>query len=152
MKIDEKNVEEKQVAYISATGSYEQLSELFGEVVEWVMTKGLQITEPPYGLYYNSPMEVAEEELKFEVGIPFIGEAHGKGRIHVKEIPAHQVLSTIHKGPYSEVSPVYAALADYAVKNGYEIVGPPLEIYLSNPMEVRESELVTEIQFPVMKK
>jgi effector-binding domain-containing protein len=44
------------------------------------------------------------------------------------------------------------ALAEHAYKNNYEIIGPPIEIYLSDPNETPESELLTEMCFPVMKK
>jgi AraC family transcriptional regulator len=152
MKIEEKMVEETQVAYIPAKGPYDQIMELFGELMGFVMGKGLQMTGPPYGVYYNSPMEVPQEELLFEVGAPFRGEAEEEGKIKIKKIPALTVLSTVHKGSYSEVSSVYMALAEYALKNGYEIVGPPMEIYLSNPSEVAEEDLLTEIRFPVVKK
>ena len=152
MEIEVKMVEEKQVAYISHKGPYDALPELFGEVVGWVMSKGLQITGPPFGIYYNSPEEVPPEELMYEVGIPFVAEAQEEGRIKIKKIPAQQVLSAIHKGPYDQVGAVFAALFEYAMKNDYEIVGAPTEIYLNDPMEVPESELLTEVQFPVVKK
>ncbi|HEX3012897.1 MAG TPA: GyrI-like domain-containing protein, partial [Methanobacterium sp.] len=37
-------------------------------------------------------------------------------------------------------------------ENSYNITGPVKEIYMNNPMEVAEDELLTEVQFPVMKK
>ncbi len=149
MKIEVKNIEETQVAYISVTGSYEQLPELFGEVVGYVMKENLQITEPPYGIYFNSPMEVPQEELKYEVGIAFNGEATGEGRVRIKKIPAHQAVSAVYKGPYGQTAQVYQALIEFAMNNGYEIEGAVKEIYLTNPMEVDESELLTEVQFPL---
>lgn len=80
-----KKLEEKEVAYIFATGSYEKLPELFGKVVQWVMNRGLEITEPPFGEYYNSLMEVPEDQLQYEVGIPFISEVKEEGRIKIKK-------------------------------------------------------------------
>lgn len=152
MKIEIKNIEETQAAYISVTGSYEQIPDILSEVVGYVMKEGLQITEPPYGIYFNSPMEVAQEELEFEIGIPFIGEAKGEGRVKVKNVPAHQVASTVYKGPYGQAALVYQTIIEYAMKNGYEIVGGVKEIYLNNPMEVSEDELLTEVRFPLTKK
>jgi AraC family transcriptional regulator len=55
MKIEVKNIEKTKVAYVSVTGPYEQLPELFGEVVDYVMNEDLKVTEPPYGIYFNSP-------------------------------------------------------------------------------------------------
>ncbi len=152
MKIEIKDIEEKKVAYVSVTGSYDQLPEIFGEVVGYVMKEELQITEPPYGIYINSPMEVPPEELQYEVGITFIGDAAGDGRVEIKEVPAHQVVSTVYKGPYGQAAQIYQALIKYASENSYDIVGPVKEIYINNPMEVPENELLTEVQFPVMKK
>ena len=45
MEIKIKDIEEKKVAYVSATGSYEQLPELFGEVVGYAMKEELDIIE-----------------------------------------------------------------------------------------------------------
>ena len=152
MEVEIKNIEEEKAAYVSVTGPYDQLPELFGEVVGYVMKENLQITEPPYGIYLNSPMEVPPEELQYEVGITFTGDANGEGRVKIKEIPAHQVVSTVYKGPYGQAAQIYQALMKYAMENSYDIVGPVKEIYINNPMEVSESELLTEVQFPVMKK
>jgi effector-binding domain-containing protein len=38
------------------------------------------------------------------------------------------------------------------MKNGYEIAGASMELYLNNPVDVPESELITEVQVPVMKR
>ncbi|KAF5088892.1 GyrI-like domain-containing protein [Methanobacterium aggregans] len=152
MKIEVKEVPQKHVAYIFHKGSFENIPELMGEVVGWVMSKGLQITEPPFGVYYTSPQDVSPEEMKFEVGIPFAGEAEAEGKIRVKNVKPHKVISVMHKGPYSEVSKVYAAVMEYAVKEQYEPAGAPVEIYLNSPQEVPEEDLLTEIQFPVIKR
>ena len=152
MEIVEKKLGERQVAYITYTGPYDEIPVLMGEVVGFIMAKGLQMMGPPFGVYFNSPQEVPVEELLYEVGMPFAGEAEEEGRVKIKTIPAQLVLSTIYKGPYSEAGMAIGALAEHAYKNNYEIIGPPIEIYLSDPNETPESELLTEMCFPVMKK
>ena len=62
---------------------YNQLSELFWWSDQYVMKEGLQITKPPYSIYFNSPHEVHQDKLQFEVGIPFVGDAEGKGKVNV---------------------------------------------------------------------
>ena len=152
MDIAEKKIGKRQVAYISYKGAYDEIPVLMGEVVGFIMAKGLQMMGPPFGIYFNSPQEVPAEELTYEVGMPFAGEAEEEGRVKIKMIPEQLVLSAIHKGPYNEVGVVIGAIAQYAYNNGYEIIGPPMETYLSDPNETPESELLTEISFPVMKK
>jgi len=152
MEIKEKKTPERQVAYIHYKGPYEDIPILLGEVVGFVMARGMMIMGPPFGVYFNSPQEVPVEKLQFEVGIPFKGETEEEGRVKIKTEPEQLVLYTVYKGPYSEAGKAIGALAEYAYKNGYEIIGPPKETYLSDPNETPESDLLTEMCFPVMKK
>ncbi len=62
------------------------------------------------------------------------------------------VVSAIHKGPYDQVVGIYGAIIEYVFKNGYQIAGPSMELYLNDPMEVAESEILTEVRQPVIKK
>ena len=42
-------------------------------------------------------------------------------------------------------------IAEYAAKNGYDVVGPVTEVYLNDPNQVSPEELLTEVRFPVIK-
>jgi len=155
-KIEMKMVDEIKAACLFHRGAVaaigDDMGRLLGELMEWVMKGGLQMVGPPFAVYYSSPEEMARGEMQFEVGIPVVGEAQGDDNIQIKTFPAQNVLSAIHKGPYSQIAPVYAALMEYATKNDYDVTGAPMELYLTNPMEVAESELLTEVRFPVAKR
>jgi AraC family transcriptional regulator len=151
MEIKEKRIEEAKVAYIPHTGSYGKIPEYIQEVAQWVMDNGLEMTGLVYGTYFNSPDDVPEEKLQYEIGFSFEGNALPGGKVGIKEIPEHSVLAAIHKGPYTAVGPVIKAVVEYAVKNGYDIVGPITEAYLNDPLEVPESEWLTEVRLPVIK-
>ena len=152
MDIKEKKIPERQVAYIRYKGPFEEIPVLLGEVVGFVMAKGLMIMGPPFGIYFNSPQEVPVEELQYEVGIPFKGQAEEEGRVKIKTEPEQLVIYLVYKGPYSEAGKAIGALGEFAYKNGYEITGPPMETYISDPNETPEDELLTEMAFPVVKK
>lgn len=158
MEIVEKKLVERQIACIAYKGSYQEITSLIGEIVGFLTAKGIltgkdvQWRGPPFCVYYNSPQEVPVEELTYQVGMPFDGEAEEEGRIKIKTFSEQMVLSTIHKGSYSGCAMAFVAIAQYAYNNGYEITGPPMETYLSDPHETPENELETEICFPVMKK
>lgn len=144
--------EEVQVAYIECKGSYLKIPDYIREVEMWALDKDLEMTGLVYGTYYNSPDDVPEDELIYEIGFSVAGEVKDEGKIKVKTIPEHTVVAALHEGPYTEVGPVIQAVAQYAIQNGYDIVGPITEVYLNDPNELDESELLTEVQFPVMKK
>lgn len=151
MTVEVKKIDKYQVAFILVKGSYEKIPETLGEVVGWLMTKEVEIQMPIYGIYYNSPMEVSEDELEWEVGAAFVGDLEGEGRIQIKTVPEHTAVSTVFKGPFSEANSLYGSMLEYAASKGYEIAGSVLESYLNSPDEVPESELLTEVQFPVVK-
>lgn len=151
MEITEKRIEETKVAYAQFKGSYNKIPEHMQEVGQWVMDDGLNMTGMVYGSYFNSPEEVPEEELEYEIGFSFDGELKlQEGKLGFKEIPEHTVLLAIHKGPYTDVGPVIHAIAEYAAKNNYDIVGPVTEVYLNDPGQVKPEELITEVRFPVI--
>ena len=151
MEIELKKTEEKQVAYIFYTGPVEDMGDLIGEIVDWMMNQNVEMTGPPYSAYFTSPAEVAPEDMQYEMGVPFLGEASEAGKVKIKNMPAQQVLSTLHKGPYNEVGSVYEILMNKVIDEGYQMTGAPLEIYFNSPMEVPETELLTEVQFPIVK-
>ena len=152
MKIEIKDIPKYQVAFILMKGSYEQIPETLGKIVGWLMAKKVEIQMPIYGLYYNSPLDVSEDELKWEVGVAFEGEMKGEEDIQIKTVTKHEAVTSVFKGPYGKAASVYAGLINYAAKQGYQIAGPVLESYLNSPDDVPESELLTEIQFPVVRK
>lgn len=151
MEVEEKRIEDTQVAFMRYRGGYDKIPELIAEVVQWVTDKGLNMTGMIYGAYFNSPEDVPPEKLRYEIGASFEGSANDEGNVMVKIIPEHTVIAALHKGPYTEVGPVIHGLAGYADKNGYDIIGPVTEVYLNNPNETNPSELLTEVRFPVIK-
>jgi AraC family transcriptional regulator len=152
MDIIEKRIEDTKVAYAQYKGSYSKIPDHIMEVGQLITDDGLETTGMVYGSYFNSPEEVPEEQLEYEIGFSFDGDLKlQEGKLGFKEIPEHSVLAAIHKGPYTNVGPVIHAIAKYASENGYDIVGPVTEVYLNNPNEVKPEELLTEVRFPVIK-
>lgn len=152
IEIKFKSIKEKQVAYIVTTGPYRQISELFDELMDYITKNNIHTTEYPYCTFFNNTLNIPPEELHYEIGIPFIGNAEEESGIKIKKIPEYQVVSTIYTGSYKYTKQIYLTLMEYTVKKGYLIAGPVTEIYINNPMEVPESKLKIEVRFPVIKK
>ena len=154
-KISVRQTDPQTIAFISGKGPYSQIPEAMGKLFGWIGQKGYIPAGPPSGVYFNSPMEVAEEELLWEIRCPVSAEtpssepdARGFG---VKKQPSAQVATAIHKGPFHEVGRTYGAIMAWMNENGYQIAGPPKEIYLSDPSSTPPEELLTEIWIPVRK-
>ncbi len=143
-----KEVGPETVAFVAREGPYSQMLEAMGEVMALVQELGLTMEGPPGGVYYNSPGEVPEEELLWEVRIPVAEGAEDEG---IKTREAREVAATVHSGSYHEIGASYDALRRWIEAQGYQIAGPAEEIYLNNPQEVPPEELLTEVRLPVAK-
>ncbi len=155
-EITVKTIEPRTVAYKGVKGSFKLIPGTIGEVVGWIMQRGLSMSGPPVGVYYNDPSQVAEEDLVWEIQWPLDGdvgtsEPDGQG-VGVKRVESYEVAFTVHTGPYDQVGPVYAAIAEWIPENGYEFAGAPEEVYLNDPTAEPKEEPLTEIRFPVKKK
>lgn len=150
MKIELKTVEETNVASISHVGPVEERGKIIEELAGWILERELQMIESPFVVYYTSPMEVLPENMEYEVGITFEGDADDDERVKIKIIPSHKVLSTVHKGSYAEIPSIYGKMMQHVMERKYEMIGAPREAYLNSPEEVPENELLTEVIFPVI--
>ena len=151
-----KKTEPMTVAFISMKGPYTLIGESFGKLYGRVSEKGYIPAGPPMGVYFNAPEQVPAEELLWELCSPLAGDISPSGPdergLGVKGMEGAEIAATMHKGPYAQVGTTYGALAGWIAENGYEIVGPAQEVYLSDPEKTSPEELLTEVRFPVRKR
>ena len=151
-----KKTEPMTVAFVSMKGPYTQISETFGRLYGWIGERGYVPAGPPIGVYFNAPGQVPDEELLWELRSPIAGDVPPSGPdergLGVKRVEGVEVAATMHKGSYEQVGATYGALAGWVMENGYEIAGPPEEVYISDPGKTPAEELLTEVRFPVRKR
>jgi effector-binding domain-containing protein len=94
--------------------------------------------------------EYRETDADIEVAIPITGSFSLDGTaVEVVNLPGGRFLSVLHTGPYPGVGKAYERLFAYLNEHRLVPVGPSRELYLNDPAEVPEEELLTEVQFPV---
>ena len=156
IEVTVKKTEPITVAFVSKKGPYTLIGETFGRLYHWIGEKGYVPAGPPIGVYFNAPGQVPDEELLWELRSPIAGDVAPSGPdeqgLGVKKVEGAEVASTMHKGPYDQVGATYGALAGWIAENGYQIIGPGEEVYLSDPDKTPPEELLTEIRFPVKKR
>ena len=69
-----------------------------------------------------------------------------------RELSGGLCATVLYKGPYSNLTSVYAKLIQWIETEGYKITDAPYEIYLTNPGTTAPENYMTEIYFPVAKK
>lgn len=151
-----KDIKAMTVACIKVKGHFSQIPTAFGRLYSWIAQRGYKPVGPAMAVYYNTPGQVPDEQLSWELRSQLSGDvaemepdADGLG---VKKLAAAKMATTIHRGPYESIEPVYAALGNWVVTNNYEVCGPAEELYLNDPNKTPAEEPITEIRFPVRKK
>jgi effector-binding domain-containing protein len=110
-------------------------------------------SSPPAGVPYVVYHAVIDEDTAgdIDVCVPIVPGVEVDGDVATVEVPPQLVASTVHCGPYDELSPAYHTLTGWIAEHGHEVAGPPRELYLSDPREVPPDELLTEVQWPVAR-
>ena len=120
----------------------------FGTVMGSLTTAGVDPSGIPFTLYYQAPDADTAGDIAMCVPIsPTISDAIDG--VETIEITAETTASVLHRGSYDDMGESYATVASWIHERGHRIVGPTREVYLNSPAEVAESELLTEIHFPI---
>ncbi len=140
----------KVVSVRETLPNYSAVGHLFQKIAPYIYRNRSQIAGPPMTIYHDEGYK--EKDVDVEVAFPITRDVPSKGEFKCLELPGYdQVVATIHKGSYESISGAYNAMGKWIETNGYQIVGPPREIYLTDPGKTKPHENVTEIQFPVAK-
>jgi AraC family transcriptional regulator len=155
-KIHLKKTEPRAVATMRHTGSFEDIPTVVMELISQVEEGGYHMTWPVMAIYYSNPQEVPEQDLVWEVWVPVVYPGPiapvENDTMGFTYLDAMFVAYTYHIGPYDEMTEAYTSLLEWAERNKYKVIGPPIELYWSDPTSVPEENLVTEIWFPVEEK
>lgn len=143
-------------AAIEMTGSYEQHGDAFMKLYSAVGAQGLPMTASPFGIYWNSPDDTAEEELKWEIGLPVSGDKKLEAPIVLKKWEFTKVVQQDFEGVIDgdEIKAAYYSMYEWIETNGYEVSGPMLERFMNSPSPNDKGEYIGKVQivFPVQKK
>jgi len=142
------------VVSLKKTGSYSQIEDAFNQLVAWADKKGYTLVPFYTGVFYNSPEQVPEEELLWEVMIPLADDISPEieGEIEIKVLEPMKVAYTYYRGPYEQSGSAISGLMKWAVEKGYVGSGPVMEVYWRDPEVTPPEKLLSEIRIPVREK
>jgi len=97
--------------------------------------------------------EYRETDADIEVALPITGRISvEKPEIEVRNLPGGMFVSVVYTGPYPGVGKAYERLFAYMGQHNLIPAGPSRELYINDPREVPEHEVMTEVQCPVRKE
>lgn len=116
----------------------------FGEVFGFISQQGILPLSMPMTVYLKMP---GGDKMAFRCGA-IVSEEDSKcanGVIKSDVIPACEVFTTTHTGPYANLNETHKALWDHMETQGVAKAMPVWEIYIDDPGKTPEAELRTEI-------
>ncbi|RXE57220.1 hypothetical protein ABH15_03675 [Methanoculleus taiwanensis] len=148
------DVLDQKVAGLRRNGRYEEIGSVLMELYRFVSEKGLLITGPPAFICHEQTHEEVREAdsagtADIEVVFPVEGDAAGESGIGVYELAGGTMARIIHMGAYRDCGEAYEELFAWIAANHKTIAGPLREVYVNNPAETPEDDLVTWIYAPI---
>jgi len=133
-------------------GPFTEIQEVIGALMQALRSQNIYPAGPLVGIYYNSPAEVKETELEWEVGFPTTAQAVAQAPLEKKQWNFTTVASALHTGPYETTEQTISKILEWMKSNGYTQAGPIMERYMDmDPSAVKPEELRTEIWIPCQK-
>ncbi|WP_298849379.1 GyrI-like domain-containing protein [uncultured Ruegeria sp.] len=141
----------RRVVALPHQGAYSKIGksfEAFGALCE--SRKLWPQVGPVLALYFDSPDDVPEDQLRSFAGAEFRGGVAPEGMEELS-IPGGKTAVLTHKGPYSGIEAAYHSLfGNWLPESGEEPADKPsYEIYLNDPRETAPEDLLTEICLPL---
>jgi effector-binding domain-containing protein len=121
----------------------------FSKIMQGIGEKRYVPAGPPMLVYHDVIDE--ENDGEVEVCIPVQASFPSSDGFQCHKLEEDQVATTVHCGPYEELSSAYHSTLAWIEENTYQLAGSPREIYLNDPRMVGPDELQTKLEFPVVK-
>ncbi|GKX49940.1 AraC family transcriptional regulator [Budvicia aquatica] len=150
--------QQETVYGIRHNGPYMEIYNAFTQLWDWVIASGLA-SQARYGLgiYYDDPLCTAPEKCRSDACIqfnhPLANEPTDKN-VQAIKLAGGRYAKYRHIGPYSTLHQAYQTFyGQWLPTSGYECADqPPFEIYVNNPHDTPEAELITDIYLPIKDK
>lgn len=122
-----------------------EYSKSYEQLFKTIATTHLTMCGAPMVLFHSA--EFTPAGLDTEFAIPVKECVTG-----TRDFAPGLCLKTVVKGPYTELTSVYAKQTKWAELEGYKCNGPLFEVYVTDPSLARdEKENITEVYYPVKK-
>jgi len=131
----------KDPAAISA-----QMATMYGELMAVLTKAKVEMTGAPFALYPS----YSEESMEMVCALPVAPDAKLPTKYKVSQTAGGKIVKGIHKGDYTTMMDTHMQIDKYINSKKLELIGAPYEVYLTDPMEVKDTaQWVTEICYPI---
>jgi len=156
VEIHIKHTEPRTVAIMRHKGPYTEIGSVTKELIGQIEKGNHLMAGPVMVRYFNDPKSVPEKDLLWEVMIPVVRPGRLGGtefdKMVFRYMDVMNVAYLFHVGTFETISGSYAKLFEWVGRSGYEITGPPMEIYWSDPDKTPPERRVVELWVPISEE
>jgi effector-binding domain-containing protein len=155
LEIEAASVLPVTVAYVSASSAKSDeaiaaaIAKAFGEVGAFMKAQKLNQAGAPITIDTGS----SDTGYLFDAAIPVAGvparPVPSDSRVQLKQTYGGKVLKVALRGSYSQIPATYDKVVAYIAAHGIETNGNPWDEFANDPTTVKESEVLTNIYFPI---
>lgn len=117
----------------------------FNKLLNKIISEKLTVLSKPMVMFHSDNFNEDGLETEFAIQV----KEHITG---TRDFDPKLCLKSTHKGSYSELSSIYTRLLNHAENEGYKLTSALFEIYVTDPSQVDdENLLITEVYLPVKK-
>lgn len=137
-----------RVAFLRHTGPYKEAGATFQKMMGWAFSKGLFNPQTKVlSISHDDPEVTPADKTRLDCCVTVDEGFTPEGEVAVQTIPGGEYVVLTHRGSYKGLADSYRWLyGDWLSTSGREFANrPPFEIYVNNPSDTPEDDLVTEI-------
>lgn len=115
----------------------------FGEIGAFLNTTGIKPVGPPICVYRDWDGNT----MKIDIGFPVSQSdaARTSGELMAGNTPAGKAFKAVHHGSYDGLKETYEAMETHIRDAGLKATGIAWEVYVNDPQQTPEADLVTEV-------
>jgi len=146
--IEERSFPEMTVLSVRTTVTLRAIGSYIKGIYEQAKIRGLRPTGPLFTVYFEKPGD--KSNVEYEMFLPVEGPSEELDKL--ADMGGDPCLYLRVKGSYARFEAAYRALTDHVEAKGYEMSGPPREVYVRGPLFgflTFIPIMVTDIYFPI---
>ncbi len=129
----------------------QNVGSLIGKVYEQIFRFSLEALDSHMIIFHNNDLDSQSNDWDIEVCVPINKNINSQG-FSTKIIERNIYARTLHNGGISQIGKAHAAVIDWIKENGYEIIGAPMEKYLTYKQLVfNPASFEIEVYYPVQQ-
>lgn len=126
---------------------HKAIGEMTAELLACLSEQGRGMSGAPYLKYMNMAPDFSRFDIEW--GFPVAEPVPVSGELYMTKTHEGRAIAVTHKGPYSTLGEAYAAIAAYEQEHSLRNTGVYYDVYLNDPDETPEEELLTQVVCPI---